>query len=133
MQDKIESIYDKLMVMHEDMGKLKDHMGNIDEDIGCITTDISRINKTIRGNGTPGMVSRIEILEEEINTRASSADLSELKGRISERVKSVDKKFELRRYRTAAIATIMAALIGGCATLYVRTLQQPTTTTEIRK
>jgi hypothetical protein len=125
MEDKLENMYDKLMEIHENIGGMREHMKSIDEDMGAITVDISRINKVLRGNGTPGVITRLELVEQALEDRPSCAEVADIKARISERAKAADKKYYMRKYKIAGICAIVAAIIGGSCTIYAKHIERP--------
>ena len=116
------AIYDLLLAVHEKQGKLDSHMCALDQDIGALATSVRKIDIALRGNGSPGALTRISLLEEHFAGLVPAAAVQRLEARLSEHCRGDAAAVERGGHRGRLVAAVVAAVLGSVTALLVACL-----------
>ena len=118
-----QDFYNLLLAVHEKQGKLDEHMNALDSDIGALAHDVRKIDIALRGNGSPGALTRISMLENELEAVAPQALVQRLEARLSEHCRSDATDVTRGGHRLHFWGTFGAAAVAALAALAVACMQ----------
>ena len=110
-----QEIYDLLLKVHAEQGRHSEHMNAIDSDIGALAHDVRKIDLALRGNGNPGALTRLSLLEDQIAALVPAATIERLEARLSEHCRGDAAANERTGNRLRFWGAITAAAIAACA------------------